>query len=123
MEGLDRLIKLEKDARDFGFEWPDIDMIIDQSISEAEEVREAAREKDKAHTQEEIGDLLHTAISLCRFAGYDVKDTLAKTADKFEKRMNALKDVARERGFSSLQGQSTDFMMGLWSEAKKRSNK
>jgi uncharacterized protein YabN with tetrapyrrole methylase and pyrophosphatase domain len=76
---LDNLIAVEKAARDFGFDWPDTEMILNQVVSECQEVREALLNKEPDYRiQEEIGDLLHTAISLCLFAGYNVDQTLKK---------------------------------------------
>ncbi len=117
---LDKLVHLEKDARDFGFDWPDQFMILDQAISECEEIRDAIthRESDD-RVQEEIGDLLHTAISLCLFSGFDVEETLFKVTDKFGNRMATVKKLAQDQGLQNLKGQSTDMMLGLWAESKK----
>jgi len=118
--GLDALIEQEKNARDLGFEWPDVQMILDQAISEVEEVRQAIEEGSQSHIQEEIGDLLHTAISLCIFVGFNTEETLDKASKKFAIRMEALKTIAAERGFTSLKNQPPEFLMGLWREAKIR---
>ena len=116
---LEKLIILEKDVRDFGFEWPDIDMILWQVASESDEIKEAiANKTGKDHLQEEIGDLLHTVISLCIFAGFDLEETLEKTVKKFGGRANALKVVAKQKGHDSLKGQSIEYQLELWREAK-----
>ncbi|KTC94614.1 MazG nucleotide pyrophosphohydrolase domain-containing protein [Legionella erythra] len=116
---LQHLLNVEKEARDFGFLWPDAEMIIDQALSECEEVREALRQQQtQQRVQEEVGDLLHTAISLCFFLGFDVQETLAKTSVKFATRMEALKAVARERGYVDLKGQSIALLGELWQQAK-----
>ena len=114
---LQRLINLEKDARDFGFDWPNEDMIIDQVISECHEIRDAS---NRDHLQEEIGDLILTAISLCMFAGFEVDETLAKVHDKFARRMQALKDITHKQGLDNLQGQSMEFMLKLWDKVKSK---
>lgn len=117
--GLSDLLAIENDARDFGFEWPNIEMILDQVSSECDEIREAiANHEPVARIQEEIGDLLHTAISLCRFAGFDTEETLSKSASKFSKRMQALKEVTKQRGLDDLHGQTILFMLELWKEVK-----
>jgi uncharacterized protein YabN with tetrapyrrole methylase and pyrophosphatase domain len=120
MNKLDELIELEIEARNFGFEWPNIDIILEQVISECAEIKDAIENKTSHDVQEEIGDLIHTAISLCRFAGYDAKETLHKTVHKFSTRMNSLKIIALERGLASLKNQSPEFLLELWHEAKKR---
>lgn len=116
---LDKLIALEKDARAFGFDWPTQETIIEQAISECHEITEAIQQEEPSHRiQEEIGDLLHTAISLSIFSGYDVEETLANVVEKFGKRMDALKQIAKQKGLNTLEGQSFEFMLELWKEAK-----
>lgn len=116
---LHELIIIENEARNFGFDWPHEEMIIEQALSECDEIREALANHEPSHrVQEEIGDLLHTAISLCLFAGFDPEQTLAKVATKFGARMEALKAIAKDQGLTSLKGQSTEFMMELWQRAK-----
>jgi NTP pyrophosphatase (non-canonical NTP hydrolase) len=74
--GLHDLLFLEKDAREFGFEWPNEAMIIEQVIDECKEIKEAIEKKERhERIQEEMGDLLHSTISLCDFAGFDLNET------------------------------------------------
>lgn len=113
------LLELEKEARDFGFEWPHEEAILKQAISECDEIREAIENKEPdERIQEEIGDLLHTAISLCVFAGYDTEAILAKVVKKFGSRMENVKSLTQQAGFNNLKGQSTEFMLKLWDKAK-----
>ncbi len=119
-EALQKLLLLEKKAVKFGMEWPNEEAILQQSISECAEIREAIQNNELSdRVQEEIGDLIHTAISLCRFAGFDLEETIAKVANKFDKRMNALEKVTKAHGLDSLDGQSIEFKLELWDEAKK----
>ncbi len=121
MPALNQLIFLEKDARDFGFDWDDAHSAIDWTISECEEVRDAIANKSSTnHIQEEVGDLIQMTISLCLFLGFDVDETLEKTVQKFKKRLDALKEITAEKELQSLKGQPTEFMLDLWQQAKKR---
>ena len=116
---LDDLLFLEKDAREFGFDWPDETMIVDQALDECREIKDAINKNEsRERLQEEIGDLLHSAVSLCVFAGFDVEETLAKVNVKFADRMQAIKSLTYETGLPNLQGQSFDFMLELWRKAK-----
>jgi len=124
MSVLKELINLEKDARSFGFDWSDYYMILEQVIDECREIKEAIDDAEPPErVQEEIGDLLHTAISLCIFSRFEVEETLTKTTEKFELRMNALKILTEKHNLQNLQGQSTEFMLKLWKEAKEITNK
>ncbi|ABV76389.1 MazG nucleotide pyrophosphohydrolase domain-containing protein [Rickettsia rickettsii] len=94
-------------------------MILEQAIDECREIKEAMDDAEPPErVQEEIGDLLHTAISLCIFSGLDVETTLSKTNEKFEKRMRAIKMLTKKHNLLNLQGQSVEFMLKLWKEAK-----
>lgn len=116
---LNDLVALEKDARAFGFDWPNIPVIIDQAIDECREIRETLEHQEPLERlQEEIGDLLHTAVSLCIFAGFDVDETLAKVNDKFAARMQAIKTLTRQQGLENLNAQSFEYMLQLWDKAK-----
>lgn len=116
---LDNLIASENNAREFGFEWPTQAMIIEWIVSEGNEVLDAIKHNESpARIQEEIGDLLHAAVSLCMFSGFDVEDTMDKTTRKFDLRMQHLKAISKERGLDTLRGQSVEFMLELWREAK-----
>lgn len=120
---LEQIIDVERDAREYGFEWPNTEMIIDQAISECEEIRSAIKNGEGTQRiHEEIGDLLHTAISLCIFAGYDTEETLSKASAKFDVRMQALKKIALERGLTNLKNQNINFMLELWKLAKEATN-
>lgn len=114
---------LEKDTREFGFDWTDEAMIIDQAVDECREIREAIEKQEpRNRVQEEIGDLIHSAVSLCLFAGFDVEETIGKVNDKFEKRMQVVKELTYELGLPNLKGQSIEFMMELWRKAKSKSS-
>ena len=68
MKELHKLIAEKKAAREFGFEWPNQEAVIRQIIDECREIREDIQTNaTAAKIQEEIGDLLHAAISLCIF--------------------------------------------------------
>lgn len=121
MESLKRLVALEGYVHNLGFKWPDAITIVDQAISECEEIRgEIVNGATKERLQEEIGDLLHTAISLCNFAGFDAEETLDKVLDKFSGRIAALEETYKLAGFDDLNGQPMETLLQLWQEAKQR---
>ena len=122
IQSIEKLISLEKEARGFGFDWPDHNMVIDQAISESEEVRDAINSgESKERIKEEVGGLIHTAISVCMFLGFTVEETTDIVADKFAKRFGHVKNIANEQGFENLKGQTTEKLVEIWNEAKRRS--
>lgn len=116
---LQDLLHLEKQAREFGFEWPNHSTIIEQAIDECREIKDAIQNQEsRDRIQEEIGDLLHSIVSLCDFAGFTIEETLLKVNSKFGKRMHAVKTLTNELGLANLKGQSFEFMLDLWQKAK-----
>lgn len=124
MDLFDKIVALETDAADFGFRWETAAQIMAQIESECIEVGEHLSTgydpAQHAELQEEIGDLLHAVFSLSVFCKMSPRDTLAKTLDKFERRMMAVKQITNERGLSHLNGYSFDELMRVWDEAKLR---
>src|SRR5580692_10148637 len=99
---LDKLIALENAANDFGFSWENPKQIIEQIRSECHEIEVHVEDGDRAKLQEEIGDLLHAAFSLCAFCQFDPNQTLSESINKFERRLSAVKRLAAEEGITSL---------------------
>lgn len=115
-----KFVEIDQDARDFGFDWPNVDMILHHISSELAEIKCAIDEGEPPQrVQEEIGDLIAASISLCVFMGFDAEETLAKQNEKFGRRIETLKELAKERGLESLEGHSLETSLELWNEVKK----
>lgn len=121
-EILQKLTQLEKDAESFGFKWDNTHQIMAQIKSECDEIDEHldALKNNREKLQEEMGDLLHAVFSLCVFCKLDSKETLEKSVNKFERRLNAVKMIAKEEGIDTLNGYAFGDLMKFWDEAKKR---
>lgn len=114
-----KLVRLEKEADDFGFMWRHYSQVLNQIRSETEEIeRDLEQNNHRDHLQEEIGDLIHAAFSLCLFCHFDAEETLNKSVDKFEKRFKELKRLVHVSGRESLQNQPVDVLMDFWTQAK-----
>lgn len=119
MEIFKKLTMLENEAANFGFKWENAKQIVTQIRSELLEI-EAHLEKlaDKNQLQEEVGDLLHAAFSLCVFLKFDPNETVKNSVDKFERRFKATKQLANDSGLKDLNGQTFDTLMAFWDKAK-----
>ncbi len=114
----DKIIQQQTVADQFGFSWDNIGQLLQQIINEVHEVAQAAQTDDKAHLQEEIGDVMNAAVCLCFLYGFDPATTLAANIDKFQQRFTALVRFVQEDGLTDLQGQPTDVLMHYWNKAK-----
>ena len=66
---------------------------------------------------EELGDLLFTVVNLCRKLHVKPTDALSYANNKFMKRFNILKDLAKEKGVE-LEKLSLEEYDELWVKAK-----
>jgi uncharacterized protein YabN with tetrapyrrole methylase and pyrophosphatase domain len=120
MDLFDKVIFLDREATDFGFTWEHPAQLMDQLLSECDEVNEVLHQPERRHhLEEELGDLIFTAIALCVYCKFDPKNTLAQSLDKFEKRFAALKTIAAKEGFETLHDQPMELLQSLWNKAKR----
>lgn len=106
-------------ANQFGFYWQNIEQLLEQIRSECNEVEESFAKNDRAHLQEEIGDLIQATVSLAIFCNFDPHETLQKSIDKFQKRYDAVVKLAQEDGHETLHNQSFEVLMHYWNQSKK----
>ena len=114
----DQLVFQEKESFDFGFYWESFDQVFDQVTSECAEVKEAFESNARDHLGEEIGDLIHSSISLCILCGFDPRKIVSDSHYKYQKRFESLVRLAKEDGHKSLKGQPTSVLLGYWKRAK-----
>ena len=115
-----QLTDLEIEASEFGFRWYNAEQILTQIRNECDEFNAHLIDNDTVKLQEEIGDLLHAAFSLCVFCGFDASETVEKSVNKFERRFGCVKKIAKEHGLTTLNGKPFEELMTFWDEAKQR---
>lgn len=107
--------KLQKKAAAVGFDWTELEDVIDKVKEEWQELQEA---KDTSERLEEYGDLLFALVNLARFLQIDPEEALAKTNIKFKQRFAYIEQTLRARK-QELDNTSLAEMEELWQEAKK----
>ncbi len=103
----------ERAAR-VGFDWTEIEGVLDKIAEEIEEVRQAA---NGAELASELGDLLFALVNLARWKKVDAESALRETNLKFKKRFAHIEQGARKQG-RNLSELTLDEMETLWQEAK-----
>jgi len=119
-EGLDPLLKayrIQDRVSGVGFDWPDAGGAWEKVAEELEEVGAALEKGSQEEVEEEVGDLLFAAVNLTRLAGAHPDTVLDRANRKFQKRFEALEDLAEERGIS-LTDATLEVMDSLWEELK-----
>jgi XTP/dITP diphosphohydrolase len=109
---------ISKKAAAAGFEWDGIDGVWDKVHEELDELKEAVGEArasgDRAHAQEELGDLLFTLVNVARWCGIDPEAGLAGTNRRFLDRFSRVETALG----GEVQGRSIRELEGLWQQAK-----
>lgn len=117
LPALTRAYKLQKRASRVGFDWNDIDKVMEKFHEEAGELVQARRQKDADAIEDEMGDLLFVATNIARHLGVDPEAALRRTNEKFTRRFKYIEDTLKANGDSIQQANLTQ-MDALWNEAK-----
>lgn len=118
---LERAFKLQKKASKYGFDWPEVSGVYEKVMSELEECRQAGNDGNTEDLYEELGDLLFSAINLCRFLSVDPALALHRTNKKFVKRFSYVEERMKALG-NTLSSDNMELMDALWEEAKDQSD-
>lgn len=114
LPALAQAMAISQRAVQVGFEWPDIDGVLDKLVEEAHEV--ATAHNDRA-LESEIGDLLFVTVNLARWLKVDPESALRATNARFKRRFQKLEELAARRGIR-LSELSLNQYDVLWEEAK-----
>jgi tetrapyrrole methylase family protein / MazG family protein len=99
-----------------GFDWSEIEGVLDKIKEEIEEIKNAETDFELAS---EIGDLFFAIVNLARWKHIDAESALRATNMKFKKRFAYIEQGAKKQG-RDLSALSLDEMESLWQEAKAR---
>ncbi len=106
---------IQRRVAQVGFDWENIDGVIDKLAEEVRELKGAESQKEK---EEEFGDLFFTLANIARRMGVDPEVSLRQSNRKFYRRFSYMEKLCRERGLN-LGALSFDKQNALWEEAKK----
>ena len=106
--------EMQARAAALGYDWPDVEGVIEKLEEEAVELLEA---EDDAQRTEEFGDLLLVLVNLARKLNIDAEAALRAANRKFARRFALVERYAAERG-RSLDRMTFDELDELWDAAK-----
>jgi len=108
--------EVQRRVAQLGFDWEDVEGVIDKLVEEVRELKQAESDERKA---EEFGDLLFTLVNVARRQGVDTEAALREANRRFYKRFTYMEEVCRKRGVN-LGDMSFDEQNKLWEEAKRK---
>ena len=116
LPALSQAQEIQDRAARVGFDWPEIEGVLEKIREEILEVRAA---NDMNELNDELGDLFFALVNLARWKKVDAESALRGTNMKFKKRFAYIEQGAKKQG-RELSGLSLDEMESLWQEAKKK---
>ncbi len=97
-----------------GFDWPNLDQVLDKLTEELGELR-----RTETHDQrlDEFGDILFVLANVARWLSLDAEEALRQAGRKFARRFGGVEALARARGLD-LAAIGLEGMDALWNEVK-----
>ena len=111
--------KLGSKAAKIGFDWPNADGLFDklqEEIAELQAELAPAAPSTPTAAEEELGDLLFTAVNLARHLKIDPESALRASNAKFRRRFRAMESAAG--GKDALAARTAAQLEDLWNHAK-----
>ena len=123
---LELAFKLQKKAAKLGFDWPCLKGVLEKVREELTEVTELIDlsaeslkkpDNDVSALEEELGDLLFSAVNLCRFVKIEPSLALHRANTKFISRFGYVEEKMKECG-KKMEKANLDLMDRFWNESK-----
>ena len=134
--------KLSSRAAHAGFDWPDVDGLLEKLQEETTELQQRLGEfpapgprphprgiagsgapkvpEDlRQHLEEEVGDLFFVLVNIARYLSLDPESALKKTNRKFKRRFQWMEEHLCASGRSPQQASMTE-LESLWQQAKRQ---
>ncbi len=124
MPALSRAQKLQKRAATTGFDWDNSEDVLSKVKEEVAEL-EAEMQADNGQTfnskavEEELGDLMFSCVNLARHLGIDPERAMRMANNKFQRRFEAMENLADKNMPSGLNEMPVDKMELLWNQVKR----
>lgn len=115
LPALMRAEKLQSKARKAGFDWSEISGAYEALNCEIDELKKA---KTKQEAEEELGDVLFSAVNVARFLDVEPEEALTKANNKFLNRYLIVERLAEEEGID-MKSTPIEELDKLWIRAKK----
>ncbi|HHJ06604.1 MAG TPA: nucleoside triphosphate pyrophosphohydrolase, partial [Anaerolineae bacterium] len=114
LPALAQTLNISQKAVDVGFEWQEIEGVLDKLVEEAREIATAAT---PAEVESELGDFLFTAVNLARKLKVDPETALRETNLRFTRRFKKMEALAREQNLVLTELTAPEWK-ALWDQAK-----
>ncbi len=106
---------IQRRAAQVGFDWKNVDDVIDKLVEEVKEFKQAGSQEER---EREFGDLLFTLVNIARRMGIESESALRGANERFYRRFTFMEELCRQRRLD-LSKMSPKELDALWEEAKR----
>ncbi len=117
MPALKRAQKITAIAAAHGFDWDNMQGVMEKLKEEFQEFDGAVKTGDKNKIEEELGDMLFTLVNLSRFFDMDAETALSETTGKFLRRFSYVTERLASMGLTPAEATLAQ-MDAFWDESK-----
>lgn len=121
LPGLMRTQKVQERAAKAGFGFAKAETALAELNNEVLELEDAIRSGDRDEIEDEIGDVIFSAVGVAHMTGVYAEEAITRSTNKFLKRFGTFEAIAAERGID-IQNSESKTLTRLWREAKKAGN-
>jgi tetrapyrrole methylase family protein/MazG family protein len=115
MPALAYALEIQRRVARVGFDWENLDGVIDKLVEEIKEYQAAPNQAEKAR---EYGDIMFTLANIARREGVDPETALREANSRFYRRFTYMEKLCHQRGLS-FDKLTFDAQNDLWEEAKR----
>ncbi|HEK9103450.1 nucleoside triphosphate pyrophosphohydrolase [Bacillus pfraonensis] len=116
-----RAYEIQKKAGTVGFDWDDVQPMMEKVFEELKEFEQEVAKMDKEKMLGEFGDLLFAFVNVARYHKLNPEEALHKTNEKFMSRFIFMEAKVAEMN-KEMQELTLEQMDALWEEAKRIEN-
>lgn len=109
--------KMQKRVGRHGFDWPDLDGVVEKLEEEIAELKQAIASNNQADIEDELGDVLFSCVNLSRHLKCDPETALRKSCRKFEGRFRHLERIIEQESLT-VNTASLEELEAAWKRAK-----
>lgn len=121
LSALMRSHKIQKKVAKIGFDWDNINQVLEKVKEEFRELEEAIENNDQSNIEEELGDLLFAVVNLSRFCKVNPETSLINTIEKFIFRFKFMEEESKKQD-RDLKEMTLKEMNELWNLSKIHKN-
>ena len=108
---------MQKLASKTGFDWTHLNDVIENLEGEIQELKDAIASKDQDHIEDEMGDVLYSAVNVARHIKVDAESSLIRANTKFKTRFEQVEKLANDQNLN-LKELELAQLDALWDQAK-----